>query len=404
MAGNALDVGFAYALGGGGRRDKSGAQAVGGKVAGDPGLRYDALDQSRHVFRVDPMRREFAGERERAKDRPFGDRGGIEPRPHRPHRAQPLVCDVGDTNLAALAGLVGLRAAQRDDQAPAIEAQVGHVERRDLRAPRGAGEGEQQQRAIAPDLERIADERQERVPQAVGGQRVFLALRDALGAGDALENRLHLRMRDRVLLLGVFVRLRDRDHAPANRGDRLRTGERRGVERHQRRRSGQAARVLRGGEGSEVPSVGGVGFARGRRRGGLGVGARLLDGRGQRRMCGRGEGDERGHAASWYVSDKGNVIGHVPAYHEHADNATGSQVQRLSSAGGIRPCAVQTLGAGNPGVLHRALGLRPTVNGETSQTAQRLRILACLRATKEQSRLHQTLGRCPSGRFSSLDR
>jgi hypothetical protein len=52
-------------------------------------------------------------------------------------------------NLGAGAVLVGLGAAQRQHQALRHRAEVGEVERHQLRAPQGGGKAHQQQGAVA---------------------------------------------------------------------------------------------------------------------------------------------------------------------------------------------------------------------------------------------------------------
>jgi hypothetical protein len=71
--------------------------------------------------------------------------------------------------------------------------------------------------------------------EAVFRQRVFARLRDGLRANDAGENFLHVAMCDRIRCVRVFMRLGDRDHAPADRRDSLCFGDRRKVGADDRR-------------------------------------------------------------------------------------------------------------------------------------------------------------------------
>jgi hypothetical protein len=119
-----------------------------------------------------------------------------------------------------------------------------NVERGGFGAAHGAGERQQQQRAVALAFQPRA-EGFDGFLEAVRRERVLALLRDGLRANDAGENFLYVAMGDGIRCARVFVRLRDRDHAPADRGDRLRFGDRREVGADDRRVRGFASAPMR---------------------------------------------------------------------------------------------------------------------------------------------------------------
>ena len=84
-----------------------------------------------------------------AKDSTGGDAGLGEPAAQGADRAGCLLFPKGNANLAAGCLLVGLRAAQINDQAVLGEGEVGQVDRGKLRAAEGAGEADKNQRPVA---------------------------------------------------------------------------------------------------------------------------------------------------------------------------------------------------------------------------------------------------------------
>ena len=84
-----------------------------------------------------------------AKDGTGGDARRGEPAAQCADRAGGVLLPKGNADLAAGSLLVGLRAAQVDDQAVLGEGEVGIVDRGKLRAAEGAGEADQNQRPVA---------------------------------------------------------------------------------------------------------------------------------------------------------------------------------------------------------------------------------------------------------------
>ena len=83
------------------------------------------------------------------KDGAGGDARRSEPASRGADRAGYLVGPKGNADLAAGSLLVGLRAAEIDNQAVLGEREVGQVDRGKLRAAEGAGEADKDQRPVA---------------------------------------------------------------------------------------------------------------------------------------------------------------------------------------------------------------------------------------------------------------
>jgi hypothetical protein len=110
-----------------------------------------ALHEPRDVDRRDPVCGEFLAAVERAEHRAVDDRSGVEPFADVRRGAQPAV---GDERHGDFAGPfpVGFASAQRHDQVARIVPQIRNVERGGFGTAHGAGERQQQQRAVALGL------------------------------------------------------------------------------------------------------------------------------------------------------------------------------------------------------------------------------------------------------------
>jgi hypothetical protein len=98
---------------------------------------------------MNPARSEWAAKSQRAEHRAIDKRSGFEPIADVGRGAQPAVGDERDGDLAPLAFLVGFAPAQRHDKAARIIPQIRNVERGGFGATHGAGERQQQPRAVA---------------------------------------------------------------------------------------------------------------------------------------------------------------------------------------------------------------------------------------------------------------
>jgi hypothetical protein len=95
------------------------------------------------------------------------DAGGVEVAAQRADRAAIGLLGVGDGDLGAFLLLVGLGAADCDEQAAdGVEGEVLDVEGDELRAPQRGGEAEQQQRAVPDAGERGGVDRVNQAPRA----------------------------------------------------------------------------------------------------------------------------------------------------------------------------------------------------------------------------------------------
>ena len=134
-----------------------------------------AFDDQRHGLIGEALRFEVAVAIDGSEDWPTLDAALRKPVAQRAHRAGQRVRAERQANLAALGFLVGLRAAQLDDQAVGGEADIGDVERDELAAAEGAGEADQQQRPIARRRSARPVQRLDHGPHLGGDGRFFWA-------------------------------------------------------------------------------------------------------------------------------------------------------------------------------------------------------------------------------------
>lgn len=121
-----------------------------GEVApGQPSRARAALENEGYRLPRESRAADVAAAVHAPEHRAAVDLGAIEPAPERPHRAAALLLRVGDRDLLPMLLLIGLRAADRQQQpAGDVEVEVLDVQPNQLRAPQRAGEAEQQQRPV----------------------------------------------------------------------------------------------------------------------------------------------------------------------------------------------------------------------------------------------------------------
>jgi hypothetical protein len=140
-------------------------------------IRATALSESRAARRCDRGGRCAAGTVPRSSPT-------RRPSPAPPaHGARLRVRAVGDADAPSLPFLVGLRAAHRHDQAFLPKREFRMVEPHKFRAPEGAGEADQQQRAVADALERVGQPLN-LPPEVLGDEGLFAVLGGFLGAAE----------------------------------------------------------------------------------------------------------------------------------------------------------------------------------------------------------------------------
>ena len=207
----------------GGGRGQSGAQAVAGVARRvEPGRRGRALDHQGHGLVGQAPGLQLLVPVDAAEQGAGGEAGGVEPLLHRPHRAGGGVGAVGHAELAPRPLLVGLAAAQRDDQPGAARLQVGDVEPHELAAPEGAGEAQQQERAVA-QAQQGGRQRGHHGPHVGRERRRLARLCRALRPADAGPDGAHRGVPRRRLVgrrPGQLVRLRDGGEAALQRAGR----------------------------------------------------------------------------------------------------------------------------------------------------------------------------------------
>ena len=108
-----------------------------------------ALQDPADAVLVEPAAGELAMAVDPAKDGAGADAGRRQPAAQRADRAGGVLLPKWNTDLAAGGLLVGLRAAQVDDEAVLGESEVGEVDRGKLRAAEGAGEANEHQGPVA---------------------------------------------------------------------------------------------------------------------------------------------------------------------------------------------------------------------------------------------------------------
>ena len=255
----------------GGSGDEARPERVPREVAFQPSPRRVGLHEGSH-----------GPTRERAPDSPvaidgpehaaFGDACRLEPGPHGAHRTRPPLRSRQHGHLLARALLVGLAAADRDEQPSVPLGQVAHLELDQLGPARRHREAEQQQCPVAQRLQVVAGRVRDHGPQLVRGGCGLLPLRGhADRAADAGECRADHLCRRGARQVGRFVR-------PADRARPLRHGRNRQPPVGQGGEVG-GNRFARCGNGNRFP----VGAPRGE----------VLQGRSVGPQCGRGDRSRR---------------------------------------------------------------------------------------------------------------
>jgi len=128
--------------------DEAGAQRVSGEVTADPDPPRGALEDPRDVAAVEAGRLELAAERERAEDGPGRDHGGLEPVFEGPDRIDRRVGMTREADLRPLPLLVGLGAANPEDEPLRLELKVFDVEGDELATSQGPVESDEEERPI----------------------------------------------------------------------------------------------------------------------------------------------------------------------------------------------------------------------------------------------------------------
>src|SRR5947209_5609564 len=100
------------------------------------------LDHQRHDPIAQPAAADASPARHSTEDWSIRDRTGLQPRLERPRWAALRLLAAGNSLQLADALLARLRPPQSQHQAPAGEAQVGHIQADQLRAPEGAAEAD----------------------------------------------------------------------------------------------------------------------------------------------------------------------------------------------------------------------------------------------------------------------
>ena len=207
------------------------------------------------------------------------DAGTGQPAAQGAHRTGCVLLPKGNADLAASCLLVGLRAAQVNDQTVLGEGEVGKFDRGQLRAAEGAGEADQNEFPVAEARERLGARGND--PANVGGSKRSLTLLGVADrAADAFEGLAHdevMARRGRLFKSRCLVGLGDRGQ-PAGNGGRAegggRIGDVEGDRSGSRREMGQVVFLA---ESGEVLEVGAVGAHGGRGFDGVNIGSRLLD-------------------------------------------------------------------------------------------------------------------------------
>lgn len=149
MAGLAHDVALADSVHGG-LGDASGAQAVAAqRLRLQTGAAGGSLQDPADAVLVEVAAGELAMAVNPAENGTIDDAGVGEPAAQGADRTGCLLFPKGNANLAASCLLVGLRAAEINDQAVLGEGEVGQVDRGKLRAAEGAGEADKHQGPVA---------------------------------------------------------------------------------------------------------------------------------------------------------------------------------------------------------------------------------------------------------------
>ena len=149
MAGLAHDIALADSVHGG-LGDASGAQAMASQwFRLQTGAAGGALQDPADAVLVEPATGDLANPVDPAKDGSGGDARRGEPMAQCADRASLLLLPKGNADLAAGCLLVGLRAAQVDDETVLGEREVGEVDRGELGAAEGAGEADENERPVA---------------------------------------------------------------------------------------------------------------------------------------------------------------------------------------------------------------------------------------------------------------
>src|SRR5262245_356349 len=146
-----------------------------------------------------------------AKDRSFGDAGGIQPGSQRRHGAGYLASRNG--NPPAKSFLVRLRPAQRHQHALRRLLEVFDVERHELAPAESAGKAEKDDRPVAESAERRC--RRRHGDDDVGGRGPLPNRRGADRPADPGEHRLHLLVAGRRLVAGSAVEILGRQSLAA---------------------------------------------------------------------------------------------------------------------------------------------------------------------------------------------
>jgi hypothetical protein len=194
VAGLAHDVALADAVHRG-LGDASGTQRVAAqRLRLQTGAAGGDFENPADAVLVEPAAGELAMAVDPAKDGTGGDARFGEPAAEGADRASLLLLPKGNADLVAGCLLVGLRAAEINDQAVLGEREVGKVDRGKLRAAEGAGKAHQYQRPVALASEGLGAAGND--PADVAGQERGLAF---LGGADRAANALEGLAHDEVM-------------------------------------------------------------------------------------------------------------------------------------------------------------------------------------------------------------
>lgn len=333
-----LDVPLGHAFPGG-RGDEPRAQTVSGKGGGVVARgRHRCFYHPRDVPVREAGRAEGAVPADAVKDRPRLDAGRLQPSPQRQHRAGAGAVAEGNGDLGPAALLVGLGAAQGDDQPLGDEGQVGHVQRHQLRPPQCRGKADQQQGPVTQGAQPGSlHQGGHGIPDYVRHGGILLRRCGAVGAADAFHGLADGRVAGVEVVAGQAVGLSDRHQAEREAGS-LVGGGAGGEERaHRLRQRRQRVQPGRCAPGSEVPPGGAVGAAGVRGRGLVRVGLR----RGREGRSGDGQarcgGDDLGQQGGVLQGQKsrscrGSTIG--PRGRRPAAGADGSEAGKAGEEAG----------------------------------------------------------------------
>ena len=209
------------------------------------------------------------GSPDAAEQRALGDTGGVLPAAQRAHRAEFGGAErQGDGDAFAVAVALGER--QGEAQPARGGFQVLQADRRQLGPAQRAGEARQQQGAVAPAAQVVADRGEDLAQHADRGGEFLRRELAALGgvAADAGERLADHRLGGRHRAAGEIVQIADRGAAQVDGGDRQAALALGGEERHDvgggRGQAGQRVAGAPGAPGGDpgavgAPRVGGLG-------------------------------------------------------------------------------------------------------------------------------------------------